>query len=176
VPGIDFARVRCEIPLADVLNLIGFAPFEIARDQVRGPCPVHRASSARSRSFSANVKRHIYKCFKCGSAGNQLDLYAKVTGLSLLEATIDLCRHLHSDVPWIHLGERGLAKDSQVPLSTEHADVGDRASRDESHSPEGLEGRLPSTQLNRLWSGRAQDSSPVRVDHSTECHGSRRNR
>ena len=35
MPGIHFARVRAMIPLADVLNLVGFVPCETSRDQVR---------------------------------------------------------------------------------------------------------------------------------------------
>lgn len=66
-----------------------------------GPCPIHHSISPLSRSFSANLKRHIYRCFKCGSYGNQLDLYASSTGLSLFEATIELCEKLHREVPWM---------------------------------------------------------------------------
>ena len=105
MPGIHFATVRAMIPLADVLNLVGFVPCETSRDQVRGPCPVHHSTAPTSRSFSANLKRHVYKCFKCGSSGNQLDLYATVTGLSLFEAAIALCEQLHREIPWIQEGK-----------------------------------------------------------------------
>ena len=77
------------------------SPASPSGDQVRGPCPVHHSISPSSRSFSANLKRHIYRCFKCGSCGNQLDLYASSTGLSLFEATIALCERLHREVPWM---------------------------------------------------------------------------
>ena len=104
MPGIHFARVRAAISLAEVLNLIGFVPCEAFGDQVRGPCPVHRSASPSSRSFSANLKRHIYRCFRCGSSGNQLDLYASVTGLSLYEAAAALCEQLDQEIPWMHEG------------------------------------------------------------------------
>ncbi len=68
--------------------LLGFVPCESSGDQVRGPCLVHHSISPLSRSFSANLKRHICRCFKCGSSGNQLDLYAAVTGLGVFEATV----------------------------------------------------------------------------------------
>jgi len=100
VPGIQFAEVRARIALADVLDLLGFVPCEFSGDQVRGPCPIHHSISPLSRSFSANLKRHIYRCFKCGSCGNQLDLYASSTGLSLFEATIELCEKLHREAHW----------------------------------------------------------------------------
>lgn len=104
MPGIHFAEARARIPLADVLDLLGFVPCESSGDQVRGPCPVHHSISPSSRSFSANLTRHIYRCFKCGSYGNQLDLYASATGLNLFEATVVLCEQLDREVPWLFDG------------------------------------------------------------------------
>jgi DNA primase len=101
MPGIHLAQVRASIPLAEVLDLIGFVPCETSGDQVRGPCPVHRSATPSSRSFSANLRRHIYRCFKCGSSGNQLDLYASVTGLTIFEAAVSLCEQRHREVPWL---------------------------------------------------------------------------
>jgi DNA primase len=101
MPGIRYAEVRAMISLAEVLDLVNFAPSERRGDQVRGPCPVHRSTSSRSRSFSANVKRNVYQCFRCGSSGNQLDLYAAVTGLSLFDAAVALCERLHREIPWV---------------------------------------------------------------------------
>jgi len=102
MPGIHFAEVRAMASLPDVLHLIGFVPSEASGDQVRGPCPVHHSTSSSSRSFSANLRLNIYKCFKCGSSGNQLDLYATVKGLGLFDAAIALCEQLHREVPWMH--------------------------------------------------------------------------
>ena len=101
MPGIHFAEVRARITLADVLDVLGFIPCDRSGDQVRGPCLVHRSASPSSRSFSANLNLHIYRCFKYGSSGNQLDLYAAVTGLSFFEATVELCEKLHREIPWI---------------------------------------------------------------------------
>jgi hypothetical protein len=101
MPGIDFVQVQARIALADVLDLIGFVPCETVGDQLRGPCPVHHSTTPSSRSFSANLRLHIYRCFKCGSSGNQLDLYTSVTGLSLFDAAVALCEQLHRDVPWM---------------------------------------------------------------------------
>jgi DNA primase len=87
--------------MAEVLGLVGFVPRETSGDQVRGPCPVHHSASPSGRSFSANLRLHIYRCFKCGSSGNHLDLYAAVTGRSLFEAAIELCERLDREIPWI---------------------------------------------------------------------------
>jgi DNA primase len=101
MPGIRFAEVRARVTMAEVLGLIGFVPCETSGDQVRGPCPVHRSATPAGRSFSANLRLHIYRCFKYGSSGNHLDLFASVTGLSLFEAAVALCERLHREVPWV---------------------------------------------------------------------------
>jgi DNA primase len=101
MPGVDFQVMRSSIPMARVLDLLGFVPHESFGEQVRGPCPVHRSTSQKSRSFSAHLGKNTFHCFKCGSAGNQLDLWAAVTHQPLYEAAIDLCSRLHQDIPWI---------------------------------------------------------------------------
>jgi DNA primase len=101
MPGIRYADVRAMISLAEVLELVGFPLGENRGEQVRGRCPVHHSTSPRSRSFSANLKRNIYRCFRCGSSGNQLDLYAAVTGQSLFAAAVALCERLHREIPWV---------------------------------------------------------------------------
>ena len=100
MPGIRFAEVRSRVTMAEVLSLLGFVPCERSGDQVRGPCPVHHSVTPSGRSFSANLRLHIYRCFKCGSSGNHLDLYAAATGLSLFEAAVTLCEQLHQEIPW----------------------------------------------------------------------------
>lgn len=100
MPSIDYAAVRATVTLTDVLQLIGFEPVERRGDQVRGPCLIHRSTSAGSRSFSANLKRNAYRCFRCGSQGNQLDLWTAVSGLDLHSATMLLCERLGREVPY----------------------------------------------------------------------------
>src|SRR5687767_11344587 len=99
--GIDYAELRAVVTIAQVLELAGFVASEAAGDQVRGPCPVHRSSSASSRSFSANLSKNTFRCFKCGAAGNQLDLWMAVTKLPLHEAAKDLCSRLVVEVPLV---------------------------------------------------------------------------
>ena len=74
MPGIDFDVLRKEIRIDQVLDLLGFEPSSVSGDQLRGPCPVHGSSSDLSRSFSVNLTKGRYYCFKCNSKGNQLEL------------------------------------------------------------------------------------------------------
>jgi hypothetical protein len=54
--GIDFDRLRTEITMREVLELLTMMePLSRSVDQLRGPCPVHGSTSPRSRSFSVNL-------------------------------------------------------------------------------------------------------------------------
>lgn len=101
MPGIDFHLLRQEITMQQVLNLIDFQPTSRVGSQLHGPCPVHGSSSPRSRSLSVNLALGRYHCHKCGSQGNPLELWAAIKQMSLYNASIDLCRALGRDVPWI---------------------------------------------------------------------------
>ncbi len=94
MPGIDFAILREEISMEDVLDLLGFEPSSRTGDQWYGPCPLHPSSPGRSRVFSVNVATRRYRCHKCHSQGNQLELWAAFTRLHLYPAAIDLCQSL----------------------------------------------------------------------------------
>ena len=99
--GVDFQTVRSMVPMAQVLERVGFVPHECSGDQLRGACPVHGSTSPKSRSFSANLGKNAYPCFQCGSSGNPLDLWAAVAKTDVHTAAIDLCQKLHLDVPSI---------------------------------------------------------------------------
>lgn len=101
MPGIDFRAARARLPLAAVLELLGFVPAARRGAQVRGRCPVHRSRSPRSRSFAAHLGKGLWHCFRCGAGGNVLDLWVQVTGQNVYDATLDLCRRLGRDVPWL---------------------------------------------------------------------------
>jgi DNA primase len=107
MPGIDYRALRCGIGLAAVLDLLAFAPQKRRGDQVRGPCPIHAPTQQAKQSFSAHLRRNAYRCFYCGSAGNQLDLCAAVTRQPLYQAAIELCEKLNHPVPWLPGRETG---------------------------------------------------------------------
>jgi hypothetical protein len=99
--AIDYRALRDEVDLESVLKLLGFAAAHRTGDQVRGPCPLHSPQRGGSRSFSAHLARNAYRCFRCGSTGNQLDLWAAATAQPLHQAAMDLCAKLHREVPWL---------------------------------------------------------------------------
>ena len=101
MPGVDFHRLRAEITMQQVLDLLGFQPSQRTGQQWYGACPLHGASSRRPRSFSVNVAVGRYYCHQCHSHGNQLDLWAAATKLPLHPAAVNLCGALGLEVPWI---------------------------------------------------------------------------
>jgi DNA primase len=105
MPLIDFRRARAEVRLAEVLELLGWRCRERRGEQVREPCPVHRSTSPRSRSFSAHLGRGIWRCFGCGASGNALDLWARVRGQELYPAVLALYQQLAREV--LRLGPAG---------------------------------------------------------------------
>jgi len=101
MPGIDFDKLRAEITMEQVLNLINFAPSSRSGTQWHGPCPVHPSTSTRSRSLSVNLNTRRYYCHKCRSKGNHIELWAAINRLSIYDAAVDLCRTLGHEIPWI---------------------------------------------------------------------------
>ena len=101
MPGIKFAVVRQRVRMAEVLRRLEFQPTSACGPQLRGPCPVHRSPRPGSRSFAVHLERGCYRCFRCGSQGNVLDLWAAVHGLSLPAAAENLCVTLGLEIPWI---------------------------------------------------------------------------
>ena len=105
MPGIDFRQLRANITMAEVLELLGFVAVARTGDQGRGLCPLHASANAgKHRSFSANLSRNTFQCFKCGASGNQLDLWAKVSKQAVYEAALDLCVRLNRQAPWLSTG------------------------------------------------------------------------
>jgi DNA primase len=101
MPGIDLKQVRREITIQQVLELLNFAPTACEGLRLRGPCPIHGHSRPPSRVFSVHLGCHRYRCFRCHSAGTQLDLWAAVHGLSIYAAAKDLCQHLGIPIPYL---------------------------------------------------------------------------
>jgi DNA primase len=100
MPGIDYTRLRQQLSLAAVLDLLGFTATTRRGPQLRGPCPVHGSKAPQSRSFAAHLQKQCWHCFGCGAGGNALDLYTAATRLPLYEAALELCARLNLPVPW----------------------------------------------------------------------------
>ena len=104
MPGIDFNKLRSEITMEQVLNLIDFEPTHRRGEQWYGFCPLHEAhewNPKYRRAFSVNVAKKCFYCHKCHRTGNQLTLWAAATNQPIYPAMIQLCHELRKQVPWI---------------------------------------------------------------------------
>jgi DNA primase len=101
MPGVNYSELQSLVPMARVLELLSLVGRGASGDQMRGPCPVHGSQSSRSRSFSVHLTRGVCRCFKCGFAGNQIQLWAALKAMTLYEAAVDLCQQAGVEVPWI---------------------------------------------------------------------------
>ena len=92
-PTIDFAYLREQISMQQVLEHLGFFTSLRGRGQQRrGPCPVHSGPTAPERTFSVHLGKNIFQCFQadCALKGNVLDLWAAIHRLPLYEAALHL--------------------------------------------------------------------------------------
>jgi transposase len=99
-PQVDFAFVRQQITMEQVLRHLGFFDSLRGRSQQRrGPCPVHGQATDRKGTFSVHLGKNICQCFQadCAAQGNVLDLWAALHRLPLYEAVLHLAEtfHLH---------------------------------------------------------------------------------
>jgi DNA primase len=99
MPAIDFAQVRQQVSMEQVLALLNFVPTSQSGSCLRGPCPLHPSGNPRSRSFWVDLSTHRYHCFHCRSAGRQIDLWAAAHGLSAYAAAEDICGRLGLPTP-----------------------------------------------------------------------------
>jgi DNA primase len=98
--SIDYVVLRKSVSIRQVLELIDFKPTHQRGDQWRGPCPFcSELPSSDRRCFSANLRRNLFQCFRCGRSGNVLDLWVEFSGLDLYRAALDLCRQLNISPP-----------------------------------------------------------------------------
>lgn len=101
MPGIDFDRLRAEVTMQQVLQLLGFQSTRRRGQQWYGPCPLPGCRPCHKPCFSVNVALGRYYCHRCHRHGHQLRLWAAATGLLLHPAAIDLCATLGREVPWM---------------------------------------------------------------------------
>jgi DNA primase len=101
MPGIDFNRLRAEITMAQVLDLLAFEPVARSGAQCYGRCPLHPPPARGKRYFSVNLALGRYYCHRCHSHGNALELWAAATKQPFHQAAVDLCQRLGREIPWL---------------------------------------------------------------------------
>jgi len=99
---VDFADLRQRVTMQQVLSHLGLLDrLRGGKVQRRGPCPIHGAACDRTRCFSVNLRKNVFKCFHppCGAQGNVLDFWAAVHRLPLREAALHMKNAFHLEQP-----------------------------------------------------------------------------
>jgi transposase len=97
-PLVDFAFLREQVTMEQVLDHLGLsAQLKGHGQQRRSSCPVHGKAGDGERTFSVNLSKNNFQCFRpdCAIKGNALDLWAAVHGLPLYEAALHLAETFH---------------------------------------------------------------------------------
>jgi transposase len=92
-PKVDFAYMREQVTIQQVLEHLGFCASLRGRGQQRrGPCPVHSQPADAERTFSVHLGKKVFQCFHadCALKGNVLDLWAAIHRLPLYGAALHL--------------------------------------------------------------------------------------
>ena len=98
--SINYRQLRASVRIEAILSWMKWEASSRVGDQHRGPCPLCTASRIEPprpgarREFSVNTQRNIYRCFRCGSGGNAVDLWACYRKLPLYEAAHEIQAHL----------------------------------------------------------------------------------
>jgi transposase len=99
LPPLNFQKLREQLKMAEVLELLHWQPRSRKGAQLRGPCPIHGQESEKDDQFSANIDKHAFQCFRCKRAGNALDFWMQFTNTDEHIAAWDLIIKLHLDPP-----------------------------------------------------------------------------
>jgi len=87
--SINYRQLREAVRIEEVLSWMSWEASSRTGDQLRGSCPLCAALPAATesrdaiRTFSVNASRNIYRCFRCSSSGNALDLWSSYRKLSI---------------------------------------------------------------------------------------------
>lgn len=104
MPLIDYDELRRRVSMEQVLDLLGFEPTSRRGEQYRGACPVHATDAAfraEDGCFSVHLGRGVFRCFRCGAQGNQLELWQLVHDQRLYEAALELSQRAGIEAPWL---------------------------------------------------------------------------
>ena len=100
VGAVDYAYLREQITIEQVLSHLGYLNRLRGDKQRRGPCPLHDSTGNGKRDFSINLSKNVFRCFhpECARAGNVLDFWAAVHDLTLHQAALHLANTFHLQI------------------------------------------------------------------------------
>lgn len=91
--ALDFAKLKTETPILDVLAMLGIEHLTNRGDTLRGCCPLCKAEDARA--FIVTPAKNTWYCFKEKSGGDIIRLVAKARDLKDREAAEFIDQHFN---------------------------------------------------------------------------------
>jgi DNA primase len=88
---VDFKAIKAAVTMQMVLDHYGVKKLTRLKDELRGPCPIHKGTP-RGQNFSSNILKNTFKCFSqaCGAHGNVLDFVAAMENCTVRDAALKL--------------------------------------------------------------------------------------
>ena len=83
---VDFGAVKQAVSLETVLRHYQAPDLRKRRNQLQGPCPIHRGQ--RDDSFRVSLGKNVFHCFGCQASGTVLDLVAALEKCSIRQAAL----------------------------------------------------------------------------------------
>lgn len=97
--SINYRQLRATVQIEEILSWMSWESSSRFGAQLRGACPLCHVASvdtpsppacSSNRTFSVNTERNIYRCFRCGSGGNALDLWSAYRQLPIYAAAREI--------------------------------------------------------------------------------------
>jgi hypothetical protein len=99
MPSIDFDALRSAVTLEEVVMLTGYRVHFLSGNSGRGPCPF--GCGTDNRCCSLDLRGKTFRCWRCHRGGGSLDFYAALTGKEIYTASLELCRRMRVQVPFV---------------------------------------------------------------------------
>ena len=132
MPGVHYSAIQSRVPMARVLELLGFVAHAPRATNSVGP-----VRSITRNPRGAGHSRYMWggTCVAALSAvlwGTRIQLWATSKGMTVYEAAVDLCHQAGVEVPWI---ERWQAHE-EAPNGLSHWDREDKRSSEQQEERE----------------------------------------
>jgi DNA primase len=97
MPWVDYRDLRQKLDITDVLAWMGWQPTSRHGEYLRGSCPFcGNVDSPGGREFSVHCGRKLFRCFRCQTGGNVLDLWSRFYKIDIATAANELSKKLRS--------------------------------------------------------------------------------
>lgn len=81
---VDYTQLRRELDIVQVMNDFG-VELHGSGEQRKGKCPFEACRDSDTRSLSVNVRKGLWKCWRCHGHGNVIGFTALMQGLDPLD-------------------------------------------------------------------------------------------